>query len=135
MGGLVMIVDDHPFIREMLRATFEGADLEVCEAVDGAEAIHLAPELKRSLIILDLSMPVMNGLEAAGKLKALMPEVPLLMFTNHLKQTVEKEAHVPRASLRWFPSSSPMRRHYCSGRRVLFWGWITQKCDVRLEPD
>lgn len=42
-----------------------------------------AQELKPSLIILDLSMPVMNGLEAARALKRLMPHVPLLMFTNN----------------------------------------------------
>ena len=87
-----MIVDDHAFVREMLRAAFEAEGFEVCEAINGSEAIRTAEKQSPSLVILDLSMPVMNGLEAAGKLKALMPEVPLLMFTNHLKQTVEKEA-------------------------------------------
>lgn len=92
MRGLVMIVDDHAFMREMLRAEFEGEGLEVCEAINGAEAIQRARQVIPSVIILDLSMPVMNGLQAARELKALMPDVPLVMFTNHLKEAVEKEA-------------------------------------------
>ena len=90
---IVMIVDDNAYIRGILRALFEAEDLRVCEAIDGVEAIQRALEVKPSLIILDLSMPEMNGLEAAGELKALMPHVPLLMFTNHSEGAVEKEAH------------------------------------------
>jgi CheY-like chemotaxis protein len=71
-----MIVDDHAVIRRMLRA----------------EGVRKALKLKPNLIILDLSMPVMNGLEAARKLKVLMPHVPLLMFTNNADEIQEKEA-------------------------------------------
>ena len=51
-----------------------------------------ARDLKPNLIILDLSMPVMNGLDAARALKLLMPHVPLLMFTNNAGGVLEKEA-------------------------------------------
>lgn len=90
--ALVMIVDDHAIIRRMLRTLLEGESLAVSDAVDGAEAVQKAQAEKPDLIILDLSMPVMNGLDAARELKVLMPHVPLLMFTNNAGGIVEKEA-------------------------------------------
>jgi len=92
MPTLVMIVDDHAVIRRMLRLLLEAESLLVSDAVDGAEGIQKALVEKPDLIILDLSMPVMNGLEAARKLKVLMPHTPLLMFTNTAGAGVEKEA-------------------------------------------
>ncbi|PYX60681.1 MAG: two-component system response regulator [Acidobacteria bacterium] len=87
-----MIVDDHAVIRRMVREVFEAEDLNVFDAANGAEGVQKAQEVKPSLIILDLSMPVMNGLDAARELKVLMPHVPLLMFTNNPGWIVEKEA-------------------------------------------
>jgi CheY-like chemotaxis protein len=92
VASLVMIVDDHAVIRRMLREAFEAEDLDVLGAVNGAEGVQKAQEVKTGLIILDLSMPVMNGLEAARELKVLMPHVPLLMFTNNSGGIMEKEA-------------------------------------------
>lgn len=92
MRNLVLIVDDHGVIRRMLRAVFEAEHLEVTDAADGAEGVQRAQDLKPSLIILDLSMPLMNGLEAARALKVLMPHVPLLMFTNNPGGVLETEA-------------------------------------------
>lgn len=92
MRSLVMIVDDHAIIRRMIRAVFEAEDLEVSDAVNGADGVRKAQEIKPSLIILDMSMPVMNGLEAARALKLLMPLVPLLMFTNNAGGILEAEA-------------------------------------------
>jgi CheY-like chemotaxis protein len=87
-----MIVDDHATIRRMLRAVFEAEDLEVSDAVDGADGVRKAQEIKPNLIILDLSMPKMNGLEAARALKLLMPLVPLLMFTNSVGEILTRDA-------------------------------------------
>jgi two-component system chemotaxis response regulator CheY len=87
-----MIVDDHAVIRRMVREVFEAEDLNVFDAANGAEGVQKAQEVKPSLIILNLSMPVMNGLDAARELKVLMPHVPLLMFTNNPGWIVEKEA-------------------------------------------
>jgi len=75
MKGLVLIVDDHALIRRTLRALFVAEGLQVSEAMDGAEGVRKAQELNPGLIVLDLSMPVMNGLEAARKLKSLMAHV------------------------------------------------------------
>jgi CheY-like chemotaxis protein len=88
-----MIVDDHAVIRRMVLVIFEAEDLEVFDAANGAEGVQKAQEVKPGLIILDLSMPVMNGLDAARELKVLMPHVPLLMFTNNAGGILEKEAH------------------------------------------
>ena len=89
---LVMIVEDFAIIRTMLRTAFEAENLEVCEATNGSEGVQKAQQVKPNLIVLDLSMPVMNGFEAARKLQVLMPDVPLLMFTNNPGGLVEKEA-------------------------------------------
>jgi CheY-like chemotaxis protein len=69
----VLIVDDHAVIRRMLHAMFEADDFEVCEAENGAEGVQKAQELNPGVVILDLSMPVMNGLEAARALQLIMP--------------------------------------------------------------
>jgi DNA-binding NarL/FixJ family response regulator len=95
----VLIVDDHPKVREALRSIFNANGFTVCgEAIDGRDAIEKAQELHPDLIVLDLSMPVMNGLVAARELTKLMPNVPLVMFTNHTGTIVEEEAR--RAGIR-----------------------------------
>src|ERR1051326_6445418 len=92
MPASVMIVDDHAVIRRLVRQLLEAASFVVSDAEDGAEGIRKAEAEQPDLIILDLSMPVMNGLEAARKLKLLLPNVPLLMFTNNVGGIVENEA-------------------------------------------
>jgi DNA-binding NarL/FixJ family response regulator len=81
----VLVADDNPHIRKMLCRMFElEADYNLCaEAENGRQAIELALHHRPDLIILDLSMPVMNGLEAARELKKLMPKVPIILFTLH----------------------------------------------------
>jgi CheY-like chemotaxis protein len=78
-----MIVDDDAIIRRMVREVFEAENWEVLDAANGAEGVQKAQVVKPGLIILDLSMPMMNGLGAAWELKVLMPHIPLLMFTNN----------------------------------------------------
>jgi two-component system, chemotaxis family, chemotaxis protein CheY len=79
----VLIVDDNAFIRHALCELFKReADFEVCgEAENGKEGIEKAQELRPDLIVLDLSMPVMNGFDAARVLKRLMPTVLLIMYS------------------------------------------------------
>ena len=81
-------------MRERLRSYFhQNSNWTVCgEAVDGRDAIEKTEELNPDLIILDLSMPVMNGFEAARKLKEIRPQVPLLMFTTFKTSVLEEEA-------------------------------------------
>ena len=90
----VLIVDDHPAIRRALRTAFERQPgFTVCgEAEDGFEAISQAKKLSPDLIVLDLRMPVMDGLEAARELKRLFPRVPLMMLTCYHSSAAEKQA-------------------------------------------
>ena len=85
MERAILVADDNATVRKMLRRMFEEeADYDICaEATNGREAIDLALLHKPDLIILDLSMPVMNGLEAARELKRLLPRVPIILFTQH----------------------------------------------------
>jgi DNA-binding NarL/FixJ family response regulator len=90
----ILLVDDNATIRKALRQTLERLNgWEVCgEAANGREGIAKAQELKPDVILLDFSMPVMNGLEAARELKRLLPSLPLLMFTNYGTDYLVKEA-------------------------------------------
>jgi DNA-binding NarL/FixJ family response regulator len=83
MSHGILIVDDSVQIRNMLRLWLETDDkFEVCgEAADGVEAVEKALELKPDLIVLDLLMPRMNGLQAAAALQTALPEVPIILFT------------------------------------------------------
>jgi DNA-binding NarL/FixJ family response regulator len=90
----VLVVDDNPIVRRRLCELFtrEG-DFNICgEAENGREAIEKAQLLRPDLIVTDLSMPVMNGLEETRVLKKLMPSVPVIIFTAHSDPLVEKEA-------------------------------------------
>jgi DNA-binding NarL/FixJ family response regulator len=84
LSNCILIVDDHAIIRRSLRQLFESrTGWEVCgEAVNGRDAIEKAQELKPDLIVLDLSMPEMDGLQAARILRKAMPKVPIILFTN-----------------------------------------------------
>jgi DNA-binding NarL/FixJ family response regulator len=81
----ILIVDDNERLRHLIRDMLEGeSGFEVCgEAVDGYDAIEKAERLKPDLIILDMSMPRMNGIEAAPRLKKILPETPIVMFTSY----------------------------------------------------
>jgi DNA-binding NarL/FixJ family response regulator len=81
----VLIVDDYPAIRSAIRAALERyTGFFVCgEAVDGVDAIEKATKLKPDLILLDLSMPRMNGMETASVLKRLMPHVLIVAFSMY----------------------------------------------------
>ena len=84
MPHCVLIVDDNIQLRRVIRGQVESAGLEVCgEAVDGLDAIDKARELKPDLIILDLSMPRMNGIDAARELSEICPNTPILLYTMH----------------------------------------------------
>lgn len=81
----ILIADDHAMMRRGLRTAIEPhAGWEVCgEAINGQDALEQAKTLKPDLVILDVSMPILNGLEAAHRISLVMPEVKILLFTMH----------------------------------------------------
>ena len=81
----LLLVDDHPLVREGLRSYLvqEKAFEVVGEAVDGLEALRLAEELLPEIILLDINMPGMNGLETARLLKKTAPKSKILILTMH----------------------------------------------------
>jgi two-component system nitrate/nitrite response regulator NarL len=88
----VLLVDDSAEIRRAVRPLFDAHPrFEVVgEAEHGREAVEKAPKLRPDLIVLDLSMPVMNGLEAAPLLIKHLPKVWLILFTSHYLPEVEQ---------------------------------------------
>jgi DNA-binding NarL/FixJ family response regulator len=94
MCRTILIVDDNPLIRRLLRSYIDtDPEWQVCgEAENGREGIEKAQELHPDLIVLDLSMPVMNGIEAATALKRLMPTVPVIIFSEYSSVLSDAEA-------------------------------------------
>jgi chemotaxis response regulator CheB len=84
------------FVRKALCEIFRREpDLDVCgEAENGRDAIVKAQQLRPDLIVLDLSMPVMNGLDAARVLRRLMPSVPLIMYRAFGDRYAEQQARL-----------------------------------------
>jgi len=88
-----LIVDDSSFIREYLRHLLSRMDIVCEEAVDGSDALTvLAGDETFDLMLLDVNMPVMNGLDAARRIKAIAPNAAMLMFTMHASPELLHEA-------------------------------------------
>lgn len=84
----VLIVDDHALVRRTVRRFFESAGFVCGEARNGAEAVDCVLQENPDIILLDLSMPVMNGLQAAPLLKQKLPQVPIILYTMHASKEV-----------------------------------------------
>jgi DNA-binding NarL/FixJ family response regulator len=94
MSLRILIADDSSTIRRLLRFFIEhNTDWLVCgEAENGEIAVQKATQLRPHAVILDLSMPVMNGLEAAREIARVAPDVQMVMFTMHASEQLRKDA-------------------------------------------
>lgn len=90
----IAIADDSAAIRSTLRMIIESnTDWDLCgEAPDGEAAVFLAQRFKPDLMILDLSMPVMNGLDAARKIACISPATRMVLFTAHACEQLSRDA-------------------------------------------
>jgi DNA-binding NarL/FixJ family response regulator len=90
----VLLVDDNPVVRQIVRQVLEKeSELRICgEADDGKEAVHKAKLLQPDIVILDLSMPRMGGLEAAPQIRNLLPDACLILFTLYGNEGIERVA-------------------------------------------
>jgi DNA-binding NarL/FixJ family response regulator len=88
----ILIADDHEAVRRGLRSAVVSAGWDLCgEAVHGKEAVEKVEQLNPDLVILDLSMPVMNGLEAAREIRKKAPRVKIVGFTMHESAQVREQ--------------------------------------------
>ena len=94
----ILTADDHPLVRDGCRAVL-AKDYEIVGTVsDGRSLMEAALRLVPDLIVLDISMPSLNGLEAARQIKAALPEVKLIFFTMHSEQSYLQAAFEAGAS-------------------------------------
>ena len=94
MSYTILIVDDNPFVRLALRDRLERTTgWQVCgQAENGKVAVEKVKTLHPDVVILDLQMPVMNGLEAAREIRAVSPATEMIMFTMHSSEQLRKDA-------------------------------------------
>lgn len=93
----ILIVDDHAVLRKAVRRLLESSsEFEVCgEAENGPQAIKKAAELKPGVVILDIVMPMMNGFEAARKIKEVSPHSQIVILSSYKdKQLIEESRNV-----------------------------------------
>jgi DNA-binding NarL/FixJ family response regulator len=101
----VLIADDHDAIRKGVRTILSDDGIEVCcEASNGVEAVTNAVHLRPDIVILDLTMPVMGGFEAAKELRKVLPDVPILFYSIHVSDQLIKE--IKRVGIQGFVSKS-----------------------------
>jgi DNA-binding NarL/FixJ family response regulator len=90
----ILIVDDHEVLREGVRSLISRMrpEWEICgEATDGDEAIQLTQDLQPDIVVLDITMPRMSGLEASSKLRRQGVVIPILIFTTHHSDRLSTE--------------------------------------------
>jgi DNA-binding NarL/FixJ family response regulator len=88
----VLLVDDHELVRQGIRRVLDGHYFTCGEAVNGEEAIEKSITLKPDVVILDVSMPVVNGLDAARQIRAAVPATKIVLLSMHDSPHLEEEA-------------------------------------------
>jgi CheY-like chemotaxis protein len=78
----ILLADDNPHIREFCKQQLERDDIRVVLAQNGLEAVQLAEREPVDLAILDIGMPIVDGYEAAARIRAIAPELPILFFSS-----------------------------------------------------
>lgn len=95
----LLLVDDHQVVRLGLKTLLLSVgDCEICgEAANGQEAVDRAVQLKPDVVLMDISMPVLNGFEAAKVMRRVSPETKIIMFSMHDGAQMAREAKLAGA--------------------------------------
>ena len=89
----VLLADDHQLLRNAIRRALEDAGMTVvAEAGDGGEAVRLVGELRPDVVVMDVSMPVLDGVEATRRIHDDFPELPIVIITMHGDEALRRDA-------------------------------------------
>ena len=83
MSAILLIVDDHDMLREGLRYAFADTEIEVVEAADGETALQVVVDQETDIVLLDVEMPVLDGLQVLSRIKQQRPNLPVVMHSCH----------------------------------------------------
>ncbi len=133
----ILLADDHPVVRDGLRALLEReADMAiVAEAADGREAVHLAEEQAPDVVVMDVGMPVMNGMEATRRIVATHPHTAVVILSMH-----QDESYVLgslNAGAKGYLLKDSMRREVIEAIRAVSQGrsFLTRKVSAMLQEE
>jgi DNA-binding NarL/FixJ family response regulator len=89
----ILVVDDHPVARKTICALLRTEpDFDLCDATNGTEAAAQARDFKPDVVVLDINMPGMNGLEAARQIKKVAPSAEILFLSQHAELETIRQA-------------------------------------------
>jgi DNA-binding NarL/FixJ family response regulator len=135
MTTRILIVDDHEIVREGLiwHLTKSRPDWDICgEATDGEQAIQLTRELKPDIVILDITMPRISGLEACSRMRKLGLTIPVLIFTTHDSERLATE--VRDAGAQGYVLKSQAVRHLVQAIDTILAGGTFFGAPLKPEP-
>lgn len=87
---IVLVVDDQPGMRQLLGSVVMETGHQVYLAENGLEAVEVVRKVRPQVVIMDVKMPVMDGLEALGEIKTIAPETEVIMMTAYISEEVKK---------------------------------------------
>lgn len=132
-----MLADDHPVVRDGLRALLEReADMAiVAEAADGHETVRLAEEHSPDVVVMDLGMPIMNGIEATRRIVARIPHTAVVILSMHQDESYVLGAL--NAGAKGYLLKDSMRKEVIEAIRAVSQGrsFLTRKVSAILQED
>ena len=89
----VLIVDDHEVVRKGVRSLLLRSGYDVCgEGIDGEDGLAKAKELRPDVIVMDVSMPRLNGLEATRRMRGILPDIQVVILSQHESPEMVRQA-------------------------------------------
>lgn len=128
----LLVVDDHAIVRSGIRRLLgERSDIQVLEAASGEEALHMVSDRPVSLIVLDLNLPGLGGLELLRRLVRAAPKAPILVFSQHAEAIYATKAL--EAGARGFVSKNAMPEEFLEAVDAVLAGTIAIEKSVQRE--